>query len=296
MARRRGGLAALLIGLLAIDAGCGRSSGPLSRPPSQRATPVATRADAQACVILTDPGDRALVVNAGAQVAAPRCEVHVASRGHPAAVLNADSRLDVAALCVAGDIDRHGGLVTQPLQGCAAAIDPFITRPSRPLTAAPCDQRPHAVNGGTARLEPGVYCGGLAFNGAPHVTFAPGLYVVRGGDWIFNGGDYVGHEVSFYFADGSRPVFNSGVDVDLAAAVVGPHAGVLMDEAPGLAPSVLTFNDARRMNLEGVVHLPSRRTVFNSGSTLTGSALTAVFASASLNQTRWNIGFPAHRP
>lgn len=214
-----------------------------------------------------------------------------------AATLNADSRLDVDELCVAGDIARKGGLVSTPLRGCSAAIDPWLRTPPAPPPAAnaPCDDRPRTVNGGRVRLEPGVYCGGLAFNGAPQVEFAPGLYVIRGGDWTFNGGDYTGEEVSVFFADASKPVFNSGVSLALSAPTSGRREGVLMDEAPGLPPSTLTFDDSRRFELDGLLHLPSRRTVWNSGSGLQSTGFLGVFQSAQLNGTRWTIARPWRR-
>ena len=279
-------LAALLAALPL--AACGR---PARTPVTPR--PATAEALPAPCLILTDPHAKdALTVNSGAQVSAPRCEFDVDSdEMFYAAQLNADSRLDVADLCVTGDISRHGGLVTDPRRECSAAVDRY-RRPPPPEAAAPCDPRRPPVHGGEVALRPGVYCGGLAFNGDPHVTFAPGLYVVRGGDWTFNGGDYAGAGVSFYFADASRPVFGSGVAVDLSAPTAGPRAGVLMDEAAGLAPSDLAFNAARRVKLDGLVHLPSRRAVFNSGSRLESDGLLAVFAGAVLNDTRWTVSGP----
>ena len=280
--------AALLAAALAL-AGCGR---PAARRPAV-ARPATAAALPGPCLILTDPHGRdVLTVNAGAQVSAPLCELHVDSdEQFFAAKLLADSRLDVADLCVAGDISRHGGLVSDPRRGCPAVVDRYA-RPPPPEASAPCGPRPPRVNGGTVALRPGVYCGGLALNGAPHVTFAPGLYVIRGGDWTFGGGDYAGAGVSFFFADASKPVFQSGVAVQFSAPADGPRAGVLMDEAAGLPPSDLAFNAARRFRLDGLVHLPSRRATFNSASRLESDGLLAVFDSAVLNATRWTISGP----
>lgn len=278
----RGG--GVLAAALLLLASCGRAD----RPP--RPSAAALDALTAPCILLTDPhAADALVVNAGAQVSAPRCELHVASDARPSATLNAESRLDVGQLCVASDISRHGGVVANPLRGCSAAIDPWLRRPPAPPPPAdaPCDDRPHAV-AGAATLHPGVWCGGLAFNGAPSVVFAPGLYVIRGGDWSFNGGTYRGAGVSLFFADGSKPMFNSGVDLQLSAPMQGTHRGVLIDEVAGLPPSTLAFNDARAFRLDGVVHLPSRRTVWNAGSRLEGRVL-AVFDAATLNATRWEL-------
>ncbi len=184
MSRAGGRSTAALLSLALALAGCG---GPEPRPagPPRPATAAALPAP---CLILTDPhGKDALTVNSGAQVEAPRCELHVDSdEMFYAAQLNADSRLDVAALCVTGDISRHGGLVSDARRECSAAVDRF-RRPPPPEAAAPCGPSPPPVNGGGVTLRPGVYCGGLAFSGAPHVTFAPGLYVIRGGDWTFGG-------------------------------------------------------------------------------------------------------------
>ena len=276
------GRSALLAALLLL-AGCGRADRPAR--PLAAAAAFATAP----CVILADPhAADALVVNSGAQAAAPRCELHVASDARPSTTLNAGSRLEVGQLCVAGDIGRHGGAVSNPLRGCSAAIDPWLRRPPapRPAVGLPCDARPHAIDGGVATLRPGVWCGGLAFTGAPSVTLAPGLYVIRGGDWSLGAGRYRGEGVSLYFADGSKPVFDSGLDLQLSAPTQGSRRGVLIDEAPGLPLTTLIFNDARAFRLDGVLHLPSRRTVWNAGSRMEGRML-AVFDTATLNGTRW---------
>ena len=286
---RAGGrlMAALLCAAPALVA-CGPHGArrELARPATAAALPAP-------CLILTDPHAKdALAVNAGTQVEAPRCELHVDSdEMFYAAKLNADSRLDVADLCVTGDISRHGGLVSDARRECSANVDRF-RRPPPPEASAPCGPPPPPIHGGSVALRPGVYCGGLAFDGAPRVSFAPGLYVVRGGDWTFNGGDYAGAGVSFYFADASRPVFNSGVALDISAPAAGPRAGVLMDEAAGLAPSELAFDDARRFKLDGLVHLPSRRAVFNGGSRLESDRLLLVLDSAVLNGARWSVAGP----
>ena len=287
--RRAGGrvAAALLSAALAL-AGCG----PTAKAPAEHRPATAAALPAPCLILTAVHGKDVLTVNSGAQVEAPRCELHVDSdEMFYAAKLNADSRLDVAALCVAGDISRHGGLVSEPRRECSAAVDRY-RRPPPPEAAAPCGPPSPRVDGGTVALKPGVYCGGLAFDGTPHVTFAPGLYVIRGGDWTFHGGDYAGAGVSFFFADASKPVFNSGVSVDLSAPTGGPRAGMLMDEAAGLTPSDLAFDDARRFKLDGLVHLPSRRAVFNAGSRLESDGLLAVFDSAVLNGTRWTIAGP----
>lgn len=58
---------------------------------------------ARVCVLVLDASaTQALLVNGGANVSAPDCEVHVRSTANPAAIFNAGTTLDTSRLCIAG--------------------------------------------------------------------------------------------------------------------------------------------------------------------------------------------------
>ena len=243
------------------------------------------------CLTLLDPNaSQALLVNSGAKLIAPNCEVHVRSKGSPAAVFNAGSKLDVARTCVAGArVLDNGGRPDRLETGCAAADDPFEGRLPTPSSAS-CTYSGGVRNAGPARFQPGVYCGGLNFNGAVNAVFEPGLYVIRGGDWNVNGGTWTGDGVTFYFEDSSRIQFNSGVRAELTAPTSGEYKNILFFEKPGLSRSAFLFNDTPGNTLDGVMYLPSRDMIYNSGSNARGDRLAMVFNTLTLNQTTWRLG------
>lgn len=242
------------------------------------------------CILVLDPtASQALLVNGGASVTAPNCEVHVKSTGPNAAVFNAATTLDTAKICIEGtSILDNGGTHPNTQTGCSTAIDPFAGTLPSPVTTG-CDYTALNFNGGTVNLQPGVYCGGINFNSAPNVTFAPGVYVVKGGDWNVNGGTWSGSEVTFFFADSSRIQFNSGVASSLTAPTSGTYSGIFMFEADGLAHSPFVLDDSKGFKVSGLIYLPSRDMIFNYGSSITSKTMTLVANTLILDQTKWNL-------
>ena len=145
---------------------------------------------ARPCITLLDPtASQALLVNSGAKLMAPSCEIHVHSTASPAAIFNGGTKLDLARICVAGSrVIKNGGWTGNVETSCKASEDPFAgTLPTPPAGA--CTDFGGVREGRTASFRPGVYCGGINFNGSVDVDFEPGLYVIRGGNWMVNGGD-----------------------------------------------------------------------------------------------------------
>jgi len=240
------------------------------------------------CVSVLSPAANAFVVNSGATVHASGCILAVKSRANPAAVFNRGAILDAGRICVASD---H---VTQNARNMDALdLDCPVAVPDTARLAAPadtsCEAHPRQMEGADIILHPGTYCGGLTFNSISHVTFRPGVYVIKGGDWIVDGGVWSGAGVTFYFADTSRFQFNSGAWIDLRAPLAGPYRNLLMFEAPAMAPSPFIFDDARAMRLDGVVWLPSRDMTFNSGSKLDSTGLMLGVHGLVLDRTDWTI-------
>jgi Flp pilus assembly protein TadG len=242
------------------------------------------------CVLVLDPSaSQALIVNNGADISAPGCEMHVRSTASPAAVFNAGTNIDSLKLCIASsNVIDNGGTHPGLELGCAAANDPYAGTLPDPASAT-CDYNMLNYTGGTVSLNPGVYCGGINFNAAPDVTFAPGVYVIRGGNWNVNGGTWSGNGVVFYFADTSIIQFNSAVSATLTAPASGPYEGVAMFEKAGLSRSPFVLDDSQNFEIEGLIYLPSRDTIFNAASSLTDKAFTLVVNTLILNQTAWSL-------
>ena len=245
---------------------------------------------ARPCITLLDPtASQALLVNSGAKVRAPTCEIHVRSTASPAAIFNGGTRLNVSRICVAGSrVIKNGGWTGNVETSCKASEDPFAgTLPTPPTSV--CTDFGGVREGRSVSFRPGVYCGGINFNGSVDVEFEPGLYVIRGGNWMVNGGDWTGRGVTFYFEDSSRIHFNSGVKAKLSAPKDGIYRDILFFEKSGLGRSNFLFDESRGSELDGIMYLPSRDMTYNSGSDARGDRLTMVFNTLILNDTDWKL-------
>lgn len=242
------------------------------------------------CIYVLDqnasPG---LLVNSGANVQAPNCEVHVASTGNPAATFNAGAAINSKKLCIKGtQIIRNGGTYSNLALGCDTFPDPYASQLPTPATTA-CTYNNLNYSLANVSLSPGVYCGWFNFNSAPNVTFAPGLYVIKGGGWNVNGGVWSGNGVTFYFADTSVIQFNSAVKTTLAAPTTGQWANFLFAEAPGLAKTAFILNNSNGQNFSGIVYLPTKNMTINSVSTVTAEGFSLVVNTLIFNNVLWNI-------
>ncbi len=249
---------------------------------------------ADVCILVLDTSaSQAFLVNNGANVTAPRCEIDVKSRATNAGVFNAGTTIAVAKTCIeSNSILDNGGNHPNLQTECRTASDPFAGKLPVPSSSS-CLATSLNFNGGNVSLSPGVYCGGINFNAAPNVTLAPGLYVIKGGDWNVNGGNWTGTGVTFYFADSSRIQFNSAVAASMTAPTSGAYRDIVMFEADGLSPSPFVFNDSLNFDLRGLVYLPSRDVIFNGGSQARAKQMTIVVNTLILDQTKWTLEVPA---
>ncbi|NVK33168.1 MAG: pilus assembly protein [Rhodobacteraceae bacterium] len=126
----------------------------------------------------------------------------------------------------------------------------------------------------------------VQMNGSVHnVKMGAGLYVVKNGGTIrFDNQDVTGTDVSIYLADQhSRFITAQGsTKAKLTAPTTGPYAGMAIFEKPGLNPSG-TYNLDGRLDLEGLVYLPSRNIHFNGNGKMSGNNLSLVFHRLSLD-------------
>jgi Flp pilus assembly protein TadG len=251
-------------------------------------------ASSTVCILLLDKtASPSLLMNGGSDIEAPACEVHVAGTGSPAAIFNFGSTLASAKICIAGStVISNGGLHPNLFTRCSVASDPFAGRLPVPDTMAfGCNGGNY--NGGNVTLSPGVYCGWYNFNNSPQVTFQPGLYVIKNGGWNVNGGSWTGKGVTFYFADTSKIQFNSAVTATLAAPASGSYNGILMYEAGGLSQSQFIFNTTSGHSLSGLIYLPSRNLVLNSGVSVKADAVTLVADTLTINSSStWRVTPP----
>jgi len=247
--------------------------------------------DAPCIIALSETANPGLLFNSGANLMAPECKVQVHSTRTPAIIVNGGTNIEAEEICVAGHniINNSGSSVPNLDTNCAVPADPFANKYPVPSSSS-CDFNSGNYNSSHMTMSPGVYCGWHNFNnGGANVTFEPGLYVIRNGGWNVNGGNWSGTGVTFYYADSSKIQFNSGVEASFTAPTSGPYAGDFMTEAPNLPNSQFILNHNRGFEFEGVMYLPSRGVIFNSGSSLRSYKMNLVANSFIINSTRLGL-------
>ncbi|WP_281397203.1 TadE/TadG family type IV pilus assembly protein [Rhizobium paranaense] len=246
------------------------------------------------CILLLDTGQNALYVNSGAGIQKTSCEMHVHSAAYPAATFtDGGNGLKLARICIKGtQISYNNQLNPAVEKNCAAADDPFAGKLPA-VSSLGCDQQlgGHLPdNKAVDKLTPGIYCNGLSANGSPRIELAPGLYVIKNGDWFFNSGTtLVGDDVTLYFADTSKIFFNGNVNIDLSAPADGKYKDILIFEQAGLQKTDMLFNGNQNAVLNGIIYLPSRNAHFNSTFAMNNERTAIVLDDLSLDGTNWNL-------
>ena len=247
---------------------------------------------ANVCVLLLSGSkEGSLQVGAEAHVNAPHCEIDVASQAQFGAVFDAGSSLNVSRLCMAGaDYFQNGGDERNLSINCPTPSNPYSGKLPKPNATA-CTVAPPkgGVYTGAVTLSPGVYCGSHVFAAGANVTFKPGLYVIRDGGWSVSGGQWQGANVTFYFADSPGIQFEAPMSLALSAPTSGPYAGILFQEADGLAPSAFAVDDSAGEALSGLIYLPSRAVSFTSPKSATSPNIALIADSLSLTQANWSL-------
>ncbi len=138
-------------------------------------TAVGTATKSGPCIQVLDPtANQSLLVNSGANVIAPDCEIQVRSTANPAAIFNSGSKLNFSKVCVEGkSVIQNATSVSGLSLSCNTEPDAWLS--SIPAVASsPCTTSNGNFDGATVNLSPGVYCGWFNFNnGTANVNFAP---------------------------------------------------------------------------------------------------------------------------
>jgi hypothetical protein len=243
------------------------------------------------CILVVDPADsQTFLVNSGANINAPTCEIDVASTNTSAAMINS-SLPNVASVCIAGGYTLNGGASVHNLtKNCTVATNSFAgTIPSPAVGSCTVSNQNYS---GTNNLSPGVYCGNFNFNGSGTLNLSSGVYIFNGANWNLNSGWTVtGSGVTFYFVNSSSYIqFNSGVTVNLSAPTTGTYANVLMFEPANLNTSGFAIDGSSSGHaLQGLIYLPSRNITFNSTSNVSSDAFMLVVNQIIFDTVNWSI-------
>jgi Flp pilus assembly protein TadG len=249
-------------------------------------------ASSNVCILLVAPlQSQSFLVNSGANLNAPNCEIHVRSTSNPAAIFNSGTTLNVKRICIKGTtIIKNGGANPPAETGCAAISDPFTS--SMPaVSVGACNYNNQVYNPGTVTISPGVYCGWTNFNGSGNLTLNPGLYIIKSGGMTFNSSWTVtGTGVTFYLVDQDATLtFNGNVNAKLSAPTSGTYANILMFEPGGLPNRNLPINGTSGSSMQGLLYLPSRDVTINSVSNVSADKVTMVFNSLIFNSLNWTF-------
>jgi hypothetical protein len=138
------------------------------------------------------------------------------------------------------------------------------------------------VDSSKSSLTPGVYNGGLSFNGGTYgVTMASGLYYFTGNVIFSNTGAITGSGVTMVFAPGATLTLNSGVTFKVTAPNVstdsvgaveagGAYNGMLI-WVPGTTGDTgdnFILDAETTSTLNGAVYVPNGQITFNGNSTV----------------------------
>ena len=168
--------------------------------------------------------------------------------------------------CTAGGVLGVEHFLPAPYTGCDPIADPFADK-AVPLPQA-CKETNLTLKSGTYTLDPGTYCGGIVLKPQAHVTFKPGLYIIKDGMFeiqaqstavgtgvvfVFNGLD-----AEFIVRGGGNAIFKAPAEG--AADVFGLQGFVLFQDRLSTTTGRSTvIQGGGTVTLEGVLYMPTWR-------------------------------------
>ena len=110
-----------------------------------------------------------------------------------------------------------------------------------------------AVESHTSGMSAMRFCNGLSVRGT--VDFAPGLYIVEGGDFQMNSNAIVtGDDVVFFLADGVEARFNGTATSTLSAPTTGTYQGILIFSSRDSDSETHLINGNFGTTLDGAIY------------------------------------------
>ncbi len=216
------------------------------------------------CIIAQDTkGAGALKIEGNAKVSANGCSAYSGSYDNKGLSVKDSSTLVTKLACTVGGYEGSSRNYSPvPITDCPSISDPLAARAVEVDKALPngCDFHKTEIKNAQATLSPGTYCQGLKISGGARVTFSPGLYIIRNGQFSVDGKSSIaGEQVAFVFM-GEQATLNFAHDsnVSLSAPEKGIMSGILLYAQP-VGKKIRDFKiqsrDAGR--LIGTVYLPN---------------------------------------
>jgi Flp pilus assembly protein TadG len=187
------------------------------------------------CLLGLDPSaPQTIGMEQSALLTAPGCLVQSNSTSAVGVKAKDDSVMQAGMICSAGGKvqTRNANFSPAPTTDCPVLPDPLSGR-AKPAVGG-CDYTDDVVDGSSATLHPGVYCGGLRLTNNANVDLVKGIYVIKDGPLIVDGGASMsGTNVAFYLAgEGANLTFDTDSTIDLSAPKDGLLAGILIYDDP----------------------------------------------------------------
>jgi Flp pilus assembly protein TadG len=201
---------------------------------------------AESCLLALSPTlDKAIEIT-GSSTANLGCGIASNSTASDSVYFSGASTTKATSVATVGDVFQSNGAKVTDSGGAykthaAAVTDPYGPEGRDlqvPQAPAACTKKNLKLNKTTA-LSPGRYCGGIDMTGG-NITFAPGTYIIDGGNMSANGNvSLSGTGVTFILTGtGAIPLLdiNGGANVSLHAPTSGTSTnGVLFFQDPGSA-------------------------------------------------------------
>jgi hypothetical protein len=258
----------------------------------------------ESCVIALDSGASPGIKFAGNVNLSFGCGVLSESSANGATEIKGNTTITMTNGATVGSVGTttlsNGGTVT-PTGSTASGLnspgDPLSTLPlpapdlttncyqgtTLGMAAGPCDD--HSGETPTAgNYYPGVYCGGIQISSGGSFHFAPGIYIIAGGDMkITTTGTLSGDGVTFYLTNTTgwncskngqigSPNMSGQAVINWNAPLTGTYAGILMFANRALTPSPKTgtINGGSNSTLNGAFYFPNTDLNFSGVSSVDG--------------------------
>jgi hypothetical protein len=238
------------------------------------------------CIYVLDPSAAsAMYLNGNINIQSG-CGVLVDSSSSSGLFVNGNITVTAPSIGVVGGYSSNGNVTftPQPKKGILPAADPlaYVQAPSY----GACSYNSFSLNGnyGSAgtpyQMNPGVYCGGISFNGNFYVKFNTGTYVLAGGGISFNGNaTMTGTGVTFYNTTGTGGykgiVLNGNVTLNFSAPTSGSLSGILFfqDRSIPAGSAGSTVNGNSGSTIDGALYFPSTTLTYNGNSSSSGYSI-----------------------
>jgi len=220
------------------------------------------------CIYALSPNAMDAVTINGTTVTS-ECGMMVDSSANQALLINGSTYSGTAIDVTGGDLVNGSHVTPTPQTGVTAMPDPLAYLPTP--TIGSCQYNNTQVNGTTATLYPGVYCGGILINGSTSTTFSAGTYIIASGGVTVNGSTVSGNGVTFYNASGGV-IFNGTNHVDLVAPTTGTYAGILFFQSSSDSQAAILNGDSTSV-FQGALYFPKAQLTLNGDASATAYSI-----------------------